>query len=204
LAISTGGASYLVDGAIGATLPAYTAGVTGDGGNNLLVGTSGDEAGANALAGNGGSDILVGGDGNDTLDGGPGDDLVLGGNGNDRLSGGPGDDILSGGAGADAFRINGPTEGLDHILDFNAAEGDVIELLASAFGVPPGGDARAVFGTDATPNAGSATERFHFDTANHTLYYDADGNGAAATPIAIAHLENGANLIGSDIHPVAA
>jgi hypothetical protein len=27
---------------------------------------------------------------------------------------------------------------------------------------------------------------------------------AAATPIAIAHIENGANLIGSDIHLVAA
>jgi VCBS repeat-containing protein len=204
LAIATDAASYVIDSAIGATLPSYMAGTSGDSGNNLLVGTSGDDTGATALAGNGGNDILVGGNGNDTLDGGAGDDLLLGGNGNDRLIGGPGNDILSGGAGADTFRINGPTEGLDHILDFNASQGDVIEILASAFGVPAGGNASAVFGSDDTPNAGSATERFHFDTANHTLYYDADGNGAAATPIAIAHLENGATLIGSDIHPVAA
>ncbi len=204
LALSAGGSSYVVDSTIGSTLPAFMAGATGDDGNNLLVGSSGDDTGTTALLGNGGNDILVGGNGNDSLDGGSGDDLLLGGNGNDRLIGGPGNDILSGGAGADTFRINGPTEGLDHILDFNASQGDVIELLASAFGVAAGGDASAVFGSDTTANAGSATERFHFDTANHTLYYDADGNGAAATPIAIARLENGATLIGSDIHPVAA
>jgi len=204
LALAVGGSTYVVDSAIGSTLPAYMAGTSGDNGNNLLVGTSGDDTGVTTLDGKIGNDILVGGDGNDMLDGGAGDDLLLGGNGNDRLIGGNGNDILAGGAGADTFRINGPTDGLDHILDFNASEGDVIELLAAAFGVAAGGDASAEFGSDATANAGSATERFHFDTANHTLYYDADGNGAAATAIAIAHLENGASLIGSDIHPVAA
>jgi VCBS repeat-containing protein len=204
LALSAGGSTYIVDSAIGSTLSAYMAGTSGDNGNNLLVGTGGDDTVVATLDGKIGNDILVGGDGNDTLDGGAGDDLLLGGNGNDRLIGGAGNDILSGGAGADTFRINGPMEGLDHILDFNASQGDIIEILASAFGVAPGGDASAAFGSDATANAGSATERFHFDTANHTLYYDADGSGAAATAIAIAHLENGASLIGSDIHPVAA
>src|SRR5262249_54864642 len=140
LAISSGGAGYVVDSAIADTLPGYMAGTNGNSGDNLLVGTSGDDTGAASLAGNVGNDILVGGDGNDTLDGGAGDDLLLGGNGNDRLIGGPGNDILSGGAGGDTFRINGPSEGLDHIFDFNASEGDVIELLASAFGVAAGGD----------------------------------------------------------------
>src|SRR5262249_3596363 len=70
LALSTGGSGYIVDSAIGSALPAYLAGPTGDGGNNLLVGTAGDDSGATALAGNGGNDILVGGNGNDVLDGG--------------------------------------------------------------------------------------------------------------------------------------
>jgi Ca2+-binding RTX toxin-like protein len=172
------------------------AGSTGDGGANILVGTAGNDS----LSGNAGSDILVGGSGDDILDGGTDSDMLLGGAGNDTLIGGAGDDILSGGAGADHFRINAPTEGLDHILDFDATQGDVIELLASAFGLAPAADVGAMFGSDNTANAQSANERFHFDTADHTLYYDADGSGTAMAAVALARLENGATLIASDIH----
>jgi Ca2+-binding RTX toxin-like protein len=116
------------------------------------------------------------------------------------LTGGAGEDILSGGAGTDTFRINAPSEGLDHILDFDALQGDVVELLASAFGLAPSADVGAIFGSDGTANAQSASERFHFDTANQTLYYDADGSGTAIAAVALARLENGATLIASDIH----
>jgi VCBS repeat-containing protein len=170
--------------------------INGGGGDDVLIGS----AGANNLNGGDGNDVLYGLGGNDTLKGGNGTDYLDGGAGNDILTGGAGGDYLLGGSGADTFWISAPTEGLDHILDFRHAEGDIIELLASAFGLAPGADVGAMFGSDNTANAQSAGERFHFDTANHTLYYDADGSGTAVASIALARLENGATLIASDIH----
>jgi Ca2+-binding RTX toxin-like protein len=174
----------------------------------LVTSTSTNPVGS-TLNGGRSDDSLIGASGNDTLNGNEendwlygmgGDDTLNGGSGNDRLVGGAGNDTLAGGSGADTFRINAPSEGLDHILDFNSAEGDVIELLASAFSLPAGASVAAVFGSDASPNAQSAGERFHFDTANHTLYYDADGSGTAVASVALAHLENNAALIANDIH----
>jgi Ca2+-binding RTX toxin-like protein len=67
----------------------------------------------------------------DGLPGSSGIDFLVGGDGNDILAGGIGNDTLSGGTGADAFVLNetGSTN-LDHIVDYNAAEGDKIDLQA--------------------------------------------------------------------------
>ena len=73
--------------------------IKGDGQDNFLLGTSGDDE----IKGLGGSDILSGGAGNDALDGGAGDDILYGGAGKDELSGGAGADYLDGGAGADVL-----------------------------------------------------------------------------------------------------
>ena len=91
------------------------------------------------------ADIIVGGSGNDTLDvsdrfadetfvdGGSGNDTIKGGVGRDHIFGGTGDDVLTGGSGADIFYFS-ENHGNDTITDFNAAEGDRIDL--SGFNEP--------------------------------------------------------------------
>ncbi|WDH36793.1 VCBS domain-containing protein [Pseudomonas chlororaphis] len=55
-------------------------------------------------------------------------DTLSGGDGNDIIVGRGGEDTLSGGAGADVFAYLNANEGGDHILDYNYAEGDTLDL----------------------------------------------------------------------------
>jgi Ca2+-binding RTX toxin-like protein len=116
-----------------------------EGGNLIAAGDfniTGNEL-DNDLRGNGWANVLSGLDGDDTLDGGNGNDKLLGGNGNDTLDGDWGNDILVGGRGLDT--LLGGTGGdlfvwtdtnetgltaatADVITDFNAAQGDRIDL----------------------------------------------------------------------------
>ncbi len=90
------------------------------------------------LQGGNGRDLLSSGDGDDMLVGRGGRDRLLGFGGNDTLIGGKGSDTLTGGAGADRFVYSGRTQqaafsqstlaNLDRIRDFNAVEGDRIQL----------------------------------------------------------------------------
>ncbi|WP_449104497.1 retention module-containing protein [Pseudomonas mohnii] len=89
---------------------------------------SGAHDGNDTLLGGAGNDILFGSGGNDSLDGGKGNDILLGGTGNDTLMGGQGNDILIGGSGADTFVWKSGDTGNDVIKDFNASEGDRIDL----------------------------------------------------------------------------
>lgn len=95
-----------------------------------LYGLDGDDT----LSGLGDNDRLYGDDGNDTLWGGIGGDNLYGGAGNDRIIGGVGNDKMWGGAGADTFVILAESTGgsleTDFIHDFNAAEGDRVDLSA--------------------------------------------------------------------------
>ncbi|MCF3643255.1 type I secretion C-terminal target domain-containing protein [Rhizobium sp. TRM95111] len=111
----------------------------GGGGKDTLSGDAGDdklfgEAGDDTLNGGGGKDKLVGGDGNDTLNGGGGNDKLLAGGGNDTLNGGAGKDLLQGNAGADTFVFSAAghssSAARDTITDFDASEGDQIDLTA--------------------------------------------------------------------------
>jgi Ca2+-binding RTX toxin-like protein len=113
-------------------------------GNDLLSGMEGNDR----LHGLGGDDLLIGGSGQDALWAGSGNDTLLGGTGKDRLSGedgadlligGAGTDDLFGGAGADRFRWTTPgdspgTGPIDRVHDFNALEGDKLDLSALADG----------------------------------------------------------------------
>lgn len=87
----------------------------GDGGDRLFAGDD--------------DDLVGGGAGDDVAHGGGGNDVLLGGSGNDTLSGAAGNDTLTGGDGADRFVLLAG-EGADVILDFDAAEGDVVQLQA--------------------------------------------------------------------------
>jgi len=113
--------------------------IRGDGDNDLIFG----EAGA---------DTLIGGAGNDTLNGGALGDMLFGGPGDDFLNGGFGFDRLNGGAGADTFFHLGVADhGSDWIQDYNAADGDVLQIGIA-------GATRAQFQVNiaSTPNAGAA------------------------------------------------
>ena len=107
--------------------------VHGGGGGDWVVGGKDQDQ----LFGDGGGDIVYGNLGNDTCDGGDGGDIVRGGQGDDVLSGGAGNDwlagdrgsdTLAGGAGADVFHTWSEAA-IDRVLDFNAAEGDRVNLL---------------------------------------------------------------------------
>ena len=59
--------------------------------------------------------------------GGQGDDVIYGDAGNDWISGDRGNDTMTGGAGADTFHTFSGA-GIDKVTDFNAAEGDRVQL----------------------------------------------------------------------------
>ncbi|WP_338807077.1 VCBS domain-containing protein [Pseudomonas chlororaphis] len=83
--------------------------------------TDGGEAGTQVSYHGESSGTLVGSMLADTLNGGDGNDIIVGRGG---------EDTLSGGAGADVFAYLNANEGGDHILDYNYAEGDTVDLSA--------------------------------------------------------------------------
>jgi serralysin len=102
----------------------------GDDGHNRLLGRRGGDT----LKGYGGEDSLEGGDGDDSLSGMDGADDLFGDAGLDTLNGGRGNDAMWGGPGGDTFvwsSINDTSVTsmtCDEIVDFNFAEGDLIDL----------------------------------------------------------------------------
>jgi hypothetical protein len=104
--------------------------------------------------------------------------------------------------------FNSTSDGHQHILDFSA--GDVLEFSHTAFGnLATGNTASGTldsshFETNTTGEASAlsgAGAKFVFNTNDHTLYYDMNG-GNAGGAIAMAKLENLANLQHTDIHIV--
>ncbi|MGY4531322.1 VCBS repeat-containing protein [Pseudomonas sp. TE3786] len=106
---------------------------TGTGAADTLNGSSASDLlrggdGNDTLYGLAGHDRLEGGAGNDSLYGGAGNDVLLGGDGNDLLFGGSGNNIMTGGGGADTFTWQAGDVGKSTITDFNAVDGDRINL----------------------------------------------------------------------------
>jgi hypothetical protein len=129
---------------------------------------------------------------------------ALGGAGNDTFFSGLGNDIFSGGAGNNVFAFKSLSIGNDQITDFsNTTKTDQIQVSAAGFGggLFAGEDVTPVFGSSANATFASSSERFHFDTANQTLYYSA--TGSSGSPIAMAQLEAGVTLHPTDLHVVA-
>ncbi|WP_437217267.1 Ig-like domain-containing protein [Pectobacterium sp. LFLA-215] len=140
--------------------------------------------GNDTLNGGAGNDILFGQGGNDTLIGGEGNDLLYGGAGDDILIGGAGGDTLIGGAGADTFKWQAGDIGNDVIKDFNAKEGDRIDLSDLVGELEEGTDiSRYIRITD---NHGSPT--IEVSTAGN---FTADKGGTVAVSITLEHY-NGA------------
>lgn len=103
----------------------------GDGDDWVIGGKDNDslagDAGGDLVYGNIGPDTCDGGDGSDIVRGGQDNDVLRGGTGDDYVSGDRGDDTVAGGAGADLFHTFGDA-GLDRVSDFDATEGDRVQL----------------------------------------------------------------------------
>ena len=102
---------------------------------NMIVGTSGANAGltgtnsaviGDAIFGLAGTDTLNGGDGNDQLYGGSGTDTLNGGTGNDYLDGGDGGDTMVGGSGDDTYVVNSASDIVTELFN-----GGIDTVLAS-------------------------------------------------------------------------
>ena len=93
--------------------------LSGRGGDDIVKGNNGDDK----ILGYAGDDVLQGDSGDDKIDGGGRNDVLIGGDGDDILYGVTGNDIMRGGPGANEFICG---DGIDTILDYNPAQGDII------------------------------------------------------------------------------
>ena len=130
-----------------------------------------------------------------SLTGTSGDDVIIatsavtlnGGGGNDILAANfAGSHVMTGGSGNDTFAFLQPANGPATITDFNnVTEHDHIAVSANGFGggLTPGMDVTPVFETTGDDQFSEFAD-FHFDTANQTLYYSADGTQASAISVA--------------------
>ncbi len=105
---------------------------------------------------------------------------------------------LTGGSGDDYFAFQQPGDGLNTITDFNnTTQHDRIAIAAVNFGLTAGMDASSVFESSSDDQFSGFGAVFHFDTANHTLYYSADGT--SASEVALAQLQAGATFGAHDL-----
>ncbi|RXH08752.1 hypothetical protein EAS56_27955 [Bradyrhizobium guangzhouense] len=134
-----------------------------------------------------------------TLTAGSGDSILIATQGNEQLFGGAGNDVLigtvsgnqmTGGGGNDTFAFLQPPTAPGQITDFNnTTEHDRIAISASGFGggLTAGMDVTSTYESSAD-NSFSGAAEFHFDTANQTLYFSADGTQGSAHAIVAAQL----------------
>jgi Ca2+-binding RTX toxin-like protein len=166
---------------------------------------------ADQMRGDGADNRLVGANGNDTIEGRAGDDLLNGGIGTDILIGGLGNDILYGEDGDPelepeidyfVFDVAAGAANADSVEDFISAldrihlDGTAMANLGAS-GDFSAGDARFFAAAGAT-GGHDADDRVVYNTSTGELYYDADGNGAAAAQL-IATLQGAPALATTDI-----
>ena len=156
----------------------------------------------NVFGSNSGDDVIVGSNAANTLFGNGGNDVINGLRGNDVLRGGVGADILSGGHGHDTFRYYRTNEFGDKITDFSSAavgNNDRFQFsTAIGGGIEVGVIDASEFQVRGDNQAQDADDRFIFRTTDHTLWFDEDGNGAAAA-LMVADLQAGATVTAGDI-----
>jgi Ca2+-binding RTX toxin-like protein len=182
-----------VQGGVGADIVEYY-GAEGGVTVNLQAGTARESAGnfvdhldsIEHAAGSFFADVLRGSNGANRLIGDAGDDSLYGRGGDDILSGGTGADRLEGGRGADLFVFGEVDAGRDAIADFDAAEGDRIDLSAiDAVAETVDEDAFQFVGTAAF--SGTAGElRLAAANGGWEVSGDCDGDGVADFTILVA------------------
>jgi Ca2+-binding RTX toxin-like protein len=135
------------------------------------------------LIGNSSANVIRGAEGANSLSGGGADDTVKGGAGDDTMDGGLGRDCLGGGAGADTFQFADAIRATefpaqDRVLDFSAAEGDVIDLSPNDARPDEGDQAFTFLGTGGYTGAGGEV-RIQFLGNGARVMADVDGNRAS-------------------------
>ena len=163
--------------------------VVGTDGPDNIVGTD-SEIGqpGDVISARDGDDTVTSLSGDDFVDGGGGDDtLVLGGPGVTRPGGGTGVDQITLGPGADTVRITGLSDAADTIFNFDATEGDRLDL-------------RELFRdsdiTDATVDS-YVSNRASADGIQ--VQVDLDGPGTHQRPVTIANLDQPTGVaVGAD------
>ena len=107
---------------------------------------------------------------------------------------------MTGGSGNDNFAFLQPSNGVGTITDFNnTSEQDHIVVSASGYGggLTANMDTTSVFETSGDDQFSGSGAVFHFDTANETLYFSADGTQASA--ITLAQVQAGVTLHAHDL-----
>ena len=140
------------------------------------------------LQGNANDNIITGTTGNDDISGDAGIDAIVTGAGDDRLEGGNGADILNGGTGADTFVFLDASaySGMDTIQDFQASEGDKIDVQNLLTLYQTNGGDLASFVRITEDGLG-----------NSIVSVDRDGSGTAYDFVDIVKLSNVAGLSGN-------
>jgi VCBS repeat-containing protein len=135
---------------------------------------------ATTLTGSGGDDIIIANNGTESLSGGGGNDVLIGNDGAHTLTGGSGDDN---------FAFLQPSNGLGTITDFNnTSQHDHIVISANGYGggLTANMDVTSVFESSGDDQFSGSGAVLHFDTANQTLYFSADGTtGSAITLVQV-------------------
>jgi VCBS repeat-containing protein len=129
------------------------------------------------LTGTGANEILIATQGNEAINGGGGNDILFGFDGNH---------VLTGGSGNDTFAFQSQPTGTNVITDFNnTLQQDHIAIGANSFGggLVAGMDVSSIFETSGDDQFSGSGAVFHFDTANETLYFSADGTQASAITV---------------------
>jgi serralysin len=144
-----------------------------------LFGLGGDDT----LAADGFANVtLNGGGGNDHLIAGSSSTILRGGDGHDRFWLGNADHTATGGAGSDVFVLHNALGdwGLATLTDFHGNQDSIEVATETLAGLE--GEERAVRANEFVrgAEATTASHRFIFDSSAGALYYDSDGNGAAA------------------------
>ncbi len=155
-------ADYSIDEVAAVTVGLNTNSAVTSTGNDSLTAIEGVK-GTNfndALTGDGLENLLDGGGGDDVLITGGNNDTLWGGAGRDALDGGTENDALRGDGQDDRFIFNGPSFGVDSILDFTPLDGDRIVLGSgisqTSFQIAVDADADGMF-DDVIVRTGSGT-----------------------------------------------
>jgi VCBS repeat-containing protein len=146
---------------------------------------------ATTLSGTSGDDIIIATNGTESLSGGGGNDILLGNSGSH---------VLTGGGGNDSFAFQQVPDGPNSITDFNnTSEHDHIAVSANGFGggLTPGMDVSSIFETSGDDQFSGSGAVFHFDTANETLYFSADGTQASV--ITLVQMQAGVTINPHDL-----
>ena len=151
--------------------------LNGNEGKNVLTAGAGNAT----INGNGGDDILVGSSkGTSVIDGGAGNDVISG-----AAKGGA--NTFTGGLGSDTF-VFVAKQGATTITDFVSGT-DSLQIGSGAVkGLVVGAVASTAFVSNTTGLSDSAAHHFIYNSSTGGLYFDADGSATKSAPVLIETL----------------